>query len=85
MADKPRVGFIGIGNMGWPMASCLVKAGFPVRVNDARREVANNFVQQIGGSAPDTMPGSPSGCWPRISRSRCRSRAKPGRPRRFRR
>lgn len=23
--------------------------------NDSRREVANNFVQQIGGSAPDTL------------------------------
>jgi 3-hydroxyisobutyrate dehydrogenase len=26
-----------------------------VHVDDARREVANNFVQQIGGSAPDTL------------------------------
>ena len=25
MADKPSVGFIGVGNMGWPMAACLVK------------------------------------------------------------
>ena len=24
------VGFIGVGNMGWPMAACLVKAGFTV-------------------------------------------------------
>ena len=56
MADaKPSVGFIGVGNMGWPMAACLVNAGFSVHVNDSRREVANNFVQQIGGSAPDTL------------------------------
>jgi len=55
MADTPRVGFVGVGNMGWPMASCLVRAGFTVHVNDARREVANNFVQQIGGDAPDTL------------------------------
>lgn len=55
MTDKPSVGFIGVGNMGWPMAACLVRAGFPVHVNDSRREVANNFVQQIGGSAPDTL------------------------------
>jgi 3-hydroxyisobutyrate dehydrogenase len=41
--------------MGWPMAACLVKAGFPVLINDSRREVANNFVQQHGGSAPDTL------------------------------
>src|SRR5215213_9125134 len=49
------VGFVGVGNMGWPMAACLVKAGFTVNVNDSRREVANNFVQQVGGSAPDTL------------------------------
>ena len=50
--NNPTVGFIGVGNMGWPMAACLVKAGFPVLINDSRREVANNFVQQNGGSAP---------------------------------
>ena len=55
MTDKPTVGFVGVGNMGWPMAACLVNAGFTVNVADARREVANNFVQQIGGTAPDTL------------------------------
>jgi 3-hydroxyisobutyrate dehydrogenase len=55
MADKPTIGFIGVGNMGWPMAACLVRAGFPVLVNDSRREVADNFVQQIGGNAPDNL------------------------------
>jgi 3-hydroxyisobutyrate dehydrogenase len=49
------VGFVGVGNMGWPMAHCLVNRGFTVAVNDSRREVANNFVQQIGGNAPDTL------------------------------
>jgi 3-hydroxyisobutyrate dehydrogenase len=52
---RPQIGFIGIGNMGWPMAACLVRAGYSVHVNDARREAANNFVQQIGGSAPDSL------------------------------
>jgi 3-hydroxyisobutyrate dehydrogenase len=52
---RPQVGFIGVGNMGWPMAASLVRAGYQVHVNDSRREVANNFVQQIGGSAPDTL------------------------------
>ena len=49
------VGFVGVGNMGWPMAANLLKGGFTVAVADARREVANNFVQQLGGSAPDTL------------------------------
>jgi 3-hydroxyisobutyrate dehydrogenase len=44
--------------MGWPMASCLVvKAGFSVHVTDVRREIANNFVQQIGDDAPDMLRG----------------------------
>jgi len=55
MSDKPSVGFVGVGNMGWPMAACLVRAGFTVNVNDSRRETANNFVQQVGGTAPDTL------------------------------
>lgn len=50
-----KVGFVGAGNMGWPMAACLVKSGFIVNVNDSRREVANNFVQQVGGYAPDSL------------------------------
>ncbi len=32
-----------------------MRAGFPVQLNDSRREVANNFVQQIGGTAPDSL------------------------------
>ncbi len=52
---KPQVGFVGVGNMGWPMAACLVRAGFTVHINDSRREVADNFVQQIGGDAPDSL------------------------------
>jgi 3-hydroxyisobutyrate dehydrogenase len=56
MADaQPSVGFVGVGNMGWAMAACLVRAGFTVNVNDSRREVADNFVQQIGGYAPDSL------------------------------
>ena len=49
------LGFVGVGNMGWPMAACLVKAGFTVNINDSRRDTANNFVQQVGGFAPDTL------------------------------
>jgi 3-hydroxyisobutyrate dehydrogenase len=59
MADKPpgrqSVGFVGVGNMGWPMATCLHRAGFTLSVNDVRREVADNFVQQVGGFAPDSL------------------------------
>ncbi len=49
------IGFIGVGNMGWPMAANLVRAGFAVAVADARRLQAERFAQEIGGSAPDTL------------------------------
>ena len=41
-----RVGFVGIGNMGRPMASRLVEAGFDVVVYDARPEATRAFVEQ---------------------------------------
>jgi 3-hydroxyisobutyrate dehydrogenase len=56
------VGFIGLGNMGWPMAACLHRAGFVVLVADSRREVALNFVQQVGGDAPDTVRALAAQC-----------------------
>ena len=61
-AAKPKIGFIGVGNMGWPMAASLVRAGFAVQVHDNRREVANNFVQQVGGFAPDTVDELAAAC-----------------------
>lgn len=56
------VGVVGIGNMGWPMAECLSRAGFAVQVADARREVALNFVQQVGGYAPSTRAQLAEAC-----------------------
>jgi 3-hydroxyisobutyrate dehydrogenase len=46
-----RVGFIGIGNMGWPMAANLVKAGFDVAVCDAMADRAARFHDEVGGAA----------------------------------
>lgn len=54
-SSKPAIGFVGVGNMGWPMAACLVGAGYQVAVADARRATADNFVQQVGGAAPRTL------------------------------
>lgn len=44
-----KVGFVGVGNMGNPMAGHLVKAGFDVTVFDIRSEAARAFVAQHGG------------------------------------
>ena len=34
MTDKPSIGFIGLGNMGQPMAENLAKAGYDVASYD---------------------------------------------------
>jgi len=40
----PKLFFIGVGNMGNPMAVNLVKAGYPVTVFDVSRAKADNLV-----------------------------------------
>ena len=40
-----RVGFIGLGNMGGPMALNLIRAGHTLIVNDVRREAAAPHLQ----------------------------------------
>ena len=44
-----RVGFIGLGNMGGPLAAFVLKAGFPLVVHDIRKEPASHLIQ--GGAA----------------------------------
>lgn len=46
-----RVCFVGIGNMGWPMAARLIRAGFEVAVADAVAGRARAFVDEVGGKA----------------------------------
>src|SRR5688572_25003290 len=48
MAESPRLGFIGTGNMGRHMARHLLEAGFRLTVHDARRAAAE---QLEGGGA----------------------------------
>jgi len=44
-----RVSFIGIGNMGAPMAAHLIERGFDVTVFDIRGDAARDFVTARGG------------------------------------
>ncbi len=44
-----RVGFIGLGNMGLPMAANLAKAGQDIIVYDLNRGVVDDFVKEHGG------------------------------------
>ena len=55
MSEIRKIGFIGIGNMGNPMAGHLVKKGFDVTVFDVRPEVAKAFVAEHGGKAAATL------------------------------
>ena len=48
-----KVGFIGTGNMGNPMAVNLIKAGHQLTVHDLRRESTTNL-QEMGASWADT-------------------------------
>ncbi len=45
MSASQTIGFIGIGSMGSPMASCLRKAGYDLVVMDANRQAADAFAQ----------------------------------------
>lgn len=42
---KPVIGFIGIGNMGAPMAHNLLKAGYPLIVYDLREQATENLAK----------------------------------------
>ncbi|MFL7813574.1 MAG: NAD(P)-dependent oxidoreductase [Anaerolineales bacterium] len=46
MTDKPRLGYIGLGLMGKPMAQNLLKAGYPVVVHNRSREVVKQLVAE---------------------------------------
>ena len=45
-----KIGFIGIGNMGMPMAKSLVKNGFPVTVFDLNQSAVEE-IKSLGASA----------------------------------
>jgi 3-hydroxyisobutyrate dehydrogenase len=57
MSDRDsQIGFIGIGAMGWPMASRLVAAGYEVSLYDSDASRLRDFAAQVGG----TVAGSPA-------------------------
>jgi 3-hydroxyisobutyrate dehydrogenase len=55
MSAAIRVGFVGIGNMGWPMARNLAAAGYPLTVYDADAARAARFAGECGGSAAESL------------------------------
>src|SRR5262245_22853445 len=55
-----RIGFIGLGNMGGPMALNLMKAGHTLAVHDVRREAAAPHLAQ-GATWADSPRAAASG------------------------
>lgn len=49
----PRIGFVGLGNMGGPMCQRLVKAGYPVTAFDLNQAALEKIVEEgaIAGSS----------------------------------
>jgi 3-hydroxyisobutyrate dehydrogenase len=60
-SDRVRVGFVGLGNMGWPMAHNLAAAGFPLTVRDLDGEREKRFVAEHG-CATGASAGDFAGC-----------------------
>lgn len=52
-----RVGFVGVGTMGMPMAANLVRKGFAVTVHDEAPERAAQVAQQLGCAAAGSLAG----------------------------
>jgi len=56
-----RVGFIGVGTMGTPMAANLVRKGFAVTLHDARAGHAARVAHEIGCEHAEALTGL-AGC-----------------------
>lgn len=50
-----RVGFIGIGNMGWPMAGHIAAGGFPLAVYDLDSEKCSRFATEHNCAAARSL------------------------------
>ncbi len=53
--SRETVGFVGLGNMGRPMAASLVRAGFEVIGYDADRDAADSFAAETGCPTAPTL------------------------------
>ena len=49
------IGFVGLGNMGYPMALNLAKAGFNLLVADLNQDAVSKFCNEVGAQAPTKL------------------------------
>ena len=52
MTTTVRIGFVGLGTMGTPMARCLLRKGFPLTVYDVCAEAAAELAREGATAAP---------------------------------
>lgn len=62
MDGKTRIGFIGLGAMGEPMAARLAGAGFPLTVHDADAARTARVAQALGADAAATAREAAAAC-----------------------
>ncbi len=60
-AAKPRVAFVGLGVMGYPMAGYLSKHGYDTVVFNRTQAKAADWVRQYGGDSADTPAEAAAG------------------------
>lgn len=51
-----RIGLVGLGNMGKPMARHLIANGFELQVFDLDRALARDFSAEIGATSAESLP-----------------------------
>ena len=54
--QAPIIGFVGLGNMGWPMARNLRQAGYSLVVYDLDEARTSRFVEELGAAAASGPP-----------------------------
>jgi 3-hydroxyisobutyrate dehydrogenase len=59
--SEQRVGFVGLGRMGWPMARSLARAGFALVVHDLDDGLQERFAAEHGAAAAES-PADFAGC-----------------------
>ncbi|MCJ9728663.1 NAD(P)-dependent oxidoreductase [Bradyrhizobium sp. PRIMUS42] len=62
MSELPKVLFIGIGNMGWPMAARLIGARCSIEVADVQSSRVAEFVKQVGGNVAGDLTSAAARC-----------------------
>jgi 2-hydroxy-3-oxopropionate reductase len=61
VAVTERVGWIGLGVMGRPLAMCIARAGFPLTVYDIRAEPVSELVG-CGAAAAESVAATAAAC-----------------------